>query len=105
MNVITEEPGNFTNLALATFLKNNSHPGTFIGNFFEIDPGRRGHLAIQLDPIPPIAQRIGVRRAVEQGAILFFNIVAWVGEPLCQRAIIGQQDKPLAVLIEPANRK
>jgi hypothetical protein len=86
-------------------MQHHAHPGTFIGALEHLNPGRRGERIVEHHAISPLAQCIRHRRLVEQCAILLFDLVAGMRQALCQLAVVGQQQQPLAVVVEPADRE
>jgi hypothetical protein len=59
----------------------------------------------QNDPAPPGVQGLLAGPADDEHAVLFFVLIARVGEPIGEVSIVGKENQPLAVSIEPAYRK
>jgi len=66
--------------------------------------GRPGQAVVEHDPLPQTPQCVGVGDALHLRPVSLGDMVAWVGQLEQEIAIIGQEDQPLAVGIQPAHR-
>ncbi len=103
--VIAQQARNVTYLAIAAFAHHHPNPRAVGGPLQYFDPRRHRQLAVKLDALTPAAQIFGGRGAIKQHPILFFDLKARMCQPKCQVAVVGQQDQPFAIGIQPTNRK
>ena len=104
-HIVAKQLGDLADLAFAALVDHDADPHAIVDALGHIDPRRGGGDAIELDASAPLAQRIGGRCIVEECAVLLFDIVAGVGQPLGQLAVIGEQQQPLAIVVQPADRE
>jgi len=77
----------------------------------ELDPrraepphaGRRAAPVLQLDPLRQPPQRLRGRAAVDVRDVDLVHLVARMGEPVCERPVVRQQERPGRVGVEPAH--
>ena len=103
-------------LPLAPLLQHDVQPGGVGGGLAgrrdDRDLSRGGPPALgvrsfvdQNDPAPPRLQGFLAGPADDEHPVLFFVLIAGVGEPIGEVPIVGKENQPLAVSIEPADRK
>ena len=68
------------------------------------DASGRGPAVLQVDPVPQAAQGARFRRAIDDDQVLLFHSEAGMGEPVGEIPVIGEQQEPLAVGVEAADR-
>lgn len=102
-DLVAQQASYFADLALAPLVEHYPNPGSFIAAFEQLNPGWRGALAFEIDASTPLAQRIGIGRLVEQYSILLLDLEARVRQPIGQLTVIGEQQQPFAILVEPPN--
>jgi hypothetical protein len=67
-------------------------------------PGRPGRSIVKRHALTESFQRLLANRALDSGAIHFRDPEPGMGEPVSEFAVIGEQQKPLAVPVQPAHR-
>ncbi len=102
---MAEEPGDFTNLALAALTEHHAVPVALVGVLYQRDRSGGGHLAVKLDATAPLAQHIGTQWRGEKYAILLLDFKARMGQIMRKFTIIGEQYQPLAIHIEATHGK
>jgi hypothetical protein len=102
---IPQRARHFTDLALASLAQHNPRPGTFISRLDQIDPGWCSWRTIEPHAGTPLPQRLSIQRAIQQHPILFFYFKAWMGKMVRELAIVGEQNQPFTINIQPSNRK
>jgi len=61
-------------------------------------------LAVERDPAPQTFDAAVVRYAAHLRVILAFHLVAWMQQALGQRAVVGEDQQALGVVIQPTDR-
>jgi hypothetical protein len=102
-NLVAKLLSHLANLALAAFVQYNTHPHAILAALKHINPGRSGRHTVHEHSAAPLTNRLGRGHLIEQRAILFFDLIAGMREPLGQLAIVGHQQQTFAVIIQPAN--
>ncbi len=69
------------------------------------DARGRGHPVLEPDPGPePAESRITHGTAVDASPVGLLHLEARMGEPVCEVAVVGEQDQAGRVDVEPADR-
>ena len=69
------------------------------------DLGRRGHAVVELDALAQLAHRRRRRTALDLGQVLLLDAVGRMGEAVGEVAVVGEQQQPLGVRVETADRE
>ena len=70
----------------------------------QLDLGGTRRAVAQHDPAPERLEGLGIGNPLDLDEIRPGVLVPRVGEPVGQRAVVGQEEQPFAVAIEPADR-
>ena len=65
--------------------------------------GGAGQAVVEHDPLPQTRQRVGVGDALYLRPVGLGDVVARVGQLEQEVAVVGQEDQPLAVGVQPAH--
>jgi hypothetical protein len=74
------------------------------GGVDDPDDGRRGPPARDGHPAPQALERVLVRHAAHPRVVLALDLVTRMQEPRRQLPVVGEQQHPLGVVVEPAHR-